>query len=271
MPKLPMLSPGNTSRVVTDVFRGYSHNPKIADGEMYDMRNLTSDGYPLLMPRPKRSTIATLAQYPGGLIAKDKLYVVYAGKLAYLDSLGALVDTALTGLTNGSKQLVSFGAYIVIFPDKKYYNTANTSDYGSLEATWHPMSVNVTASACDVDGNGLNETISSSEPASPSNGDYWYDTAHGELKQYDATTGFWLGVATVYVKYTFANKRGEVPALFKAGDGVNLTIGNLSLKNKYLYAVGGDTNTDDFVPAPAARTPSPWRARTSAPAPPAPR
>ena len=75
----PTLTELNTSRQMVDVFRGYNHNLRIADGEFYDMKNMTSDYYPVLSPRGKRG----FYEKPGsvqGLIAKDSLCWVDGSK-----------------------------------------------------------------------------------------------------------------------------------------------------------------------------------------------
>ena len=243
MPRLPTLSPGNTSRVVTDVFRGYNHNLKIADGEMYETQNLTPDYYPLLASRKPRGVKATLTN-PGGLIEKDSLCYVDNGTL-YVNSLA----TALTGLTAGEKQLVGMGAYIVVFPDKKYYNTENTSDYGSLEADW-TLTGNVTYAPCDVDGNVYsNVNTGTTAPEDPTNGTYWLDPVNNTLQVYSESVGTWTEVATPYTKVSFTSQ-GQVPALFKEGDGVEITGLEFADLNgtQYLYGVGGEAlMTDDYI------------------------
>ena len=52
--RLPTLSGVATSREMVDTFRGYNHNLRIGDGEAWDMRNMTSDLYPVLSPRKPR-------------------------------------------------------------------------------------------------------------------------------------------------------------------------------------------------------------------------
>ena len=44
--KLSMLREIPSTRSMIDVFRGYNHNLRIGEGEFYDMKNLTSAGYP---------------------------------------------------------------------------------------------------------------------------------------------------------------------------------------------------------------------------------
>ena len=57
MPTYTTIPEHAAAEQVTDVFGGYNHNLKINDGEFYDMRNLTSDYYPLMGNRQLRSII----------------------------------------------------------------------------------------------------------------------------------------------------------------------------------------------------------------------
>ena len=50
---LPVVNEIATSREMTEVFKGYNHNLRIGDGEFYDMKNLSSNNYPILSQRPK--------------------------------------------------------------------------------------------------------------------------------------------------------------------------------------------------------------------------
>ena len=54
MRKMAKLTQGVQSIQMTSAFRGYNHNDIIADGELYDMQNLSGDRYPLLSLRKKR-------------------------------------------------------------------------------------------------------------------------------------------------------------------------------------------------------------------------
>lgn len=125
MPRMPIIQEGSTYREITQNFYGYDHKEKIADGEFYDTQNLTTAYYPLFAVRKKRGFVKDLYA-PGGLIDKVNLAYVDDGELFLNDR------PVMGGLTVGEKQLVGFGAYICIFPDKKYYNTADPSDYGDM-------------------------------------------------------------------------------------------------------------------------------------------
>ena len=130
MALLPTLAYEYNERELTDSFLGYNHNLKIGDGEFFNTENLTSAYCPLLANRKKRGRITGL-KAPQGLLAKDRLAWVDGGTLYYDGAATPIKD-----LSGGEKQLVSMGAAIVIFPDKKYYNTADPTDFGSLDALY---------------------------------------------------------------------------------------------------------------------------------------
>ena len=108
-PKLRVLE---TSRQMVDTFKGYNHNLRIGDGEFFDMKNMTSDYYPVLSPRGNRGVYAT-PNKPTGMITKDSL--------CYVDGTSFVINEYPVdmGLNDEPKQLISMGAYVIIMPDKK--------------------------------------------------------------------------------------------------------------------------------------------------------
>lgn len=125
--KLPdMKYTDQIQRVTQTKFGGYNHQKGAGDGELYDMKNLTSLYYPLLASRPVRYLLTTLTK-PNGLYGRDKLCWV-DGTTYYYDgvSRGAVADSA--------KTFVAIGYYILIFPDKKYFNTRALGTYADLAA-----------------------------------------------------------------------------------------------------------------------------------------
>jgi len=126
--KLPSMTYSNGMAPATQTaFTGLNHTPGAGDGELYHMENLTGVFYPLLASRPPRWKVATLTQ-PGGLFARDGLCWVAQGGFWYQGERKGDVSP-------GEKSFASLGAYILIFPDKAYYNT-QTGTFGSLESTW---------------------------------------------------------------------------------------------------------------------------------------
>ena len=214
----PMLRELDTARQMTDVFRGYNHNLRIRDGEFYDMKNLSSDNYPVLAPRAKRGTYAA-ASNPQGLIAKDGLLYVDDGTVYY----NGYAVAGLTLTRDGVKQIVSMGAYAVFFPDKKYLNTADLSDYGSLEASWSlPEGGSVQYSLCTATGESYGTpSVQATAPQNPEAGALWIDTSGDvhTLQQWSAASGMWVQIPTVYTKITAPG----IGAGFAEYDGVEIS------------------------------------------------
>ena len=132
MPLFPKLHSQFTQQELIDTFRGYDHRLRIPDGAWYDTKNLTSDLSPLLASRSRRGDTHRSAV---SLLEKDALAYVSASGTLYYNFL----PTPVTALSPGGKQLVGMGAYLVIFPDKVYFNTEDQTDYGSLEARFAPQ------------------------------------------------------------------------------------------------------------------------------------
>lgn len=109
-------------------FRGYCRKPIIADGQMRDMMNLSSDGYPNLTQRKMRREVSGKYSNPSSLASRKDKLVVVDGTSVYYD--GSIVGT----VTAGAKQIASINSKICIFPDKKYYDTVE-QEFGSLEAS----------------------------------------------------------------------------------------------------------------------------------------
>ncbi len=243
MPKLPILSGGSTTREMIDVFAGYNHNLKIRDGEFYFTKDLTNQYYPLFANRGRRGVLDRSFTNLQAIIAKDALYWVDDGTL-YANGYA----TGLTGLqTERETQLVSMGAYICIFPDKKYINTQDLTDFGSMGAEWSYTGP-VTYSMCHADGEiYTNVTKSGSEPQNPANGAVWIDTTSGTVKEYSEE--IWVVIETVYTRLDFTTM-GQVPGLFKEYDGVELAGAHFEDLNgsKILYAVGGnEEDQQDYI------------------------
>ena len=89
---LPTLKETSTKRLVTSKFGGYDHRLRIEDGQWWDMKNLTSDHWPMLASRPARG-IGEAIPSPGGLTAKDCLIWVSGGSVVVN---GKTVDLQLT-------------------------------------------------------------------------------------------------------------------------------------------------------------------------------
>ncbi len=219
----PTLKTLPASRETVDAFRGLNRQEDIGPGEFAGMENFTADAYPLA--QTCRSPGPVGLPYPQGLLAKQALCYVareklYVGEQAY--------DL---GLSPGEKQLVSMGAYVLILPDRLYFNTADPQDFGPVEQVltepfWHMY-------PCDAAGNRRTfQYIGIAQPESPQEGEYWYDTSHTphQLRRYNAVTNTW-GYADSYISMTLdvqMNPRfpftNFFPEKFHTGDVVDMQV-----------------------------------------------
>lgn len=241
----PKLTQRATSRQIVDTFAGYNHNLKIRDGEFFDTKNMTTQHYPMLANRGKRGRLDRSFTKLQAIIAKDALYWVDNGTL-YANGYA----TGLTGLqTEKETQLVSMGAYICIFPDKKYINTQDLSDYGSMGAEWSYTGA-VTYTMCHQDGTYYTDVTKSADaPENPANGAIWIDITNNVVREYSVYTETWTVLETVYTRVDFLTM-GQLVTAFKEYDGINISGAYFEDLNgsKILYAVGGAPVTSyDYV------------------------
>lgn len=129
----PKLNNVSVAREVTSVFRGYNHNAVIGDGEFYEMRNMTSDLFPVLSPRAERGRMTL----PEGTRAKD---LCAAECMAYVDgSALVLLDGTEDGrriemgLGETEHRIAALGAYLIVFPEGKYVNTLDPEEWGTVQ------------------------------------------------------------------------------------------------------------------------------------------
>ena len=115
--RFPRLSGSRPAGDVLVQFKGYNNTDRATKGQFTSMENMASNRYPLLSPRKPRGTVRELGK-ANGLLAREKLLWVDGGELYY----GA---TKICDLEDSEKTFVSFGAYVLIFPDKVMYNTAD--------------------------------------------------------------------------------------------------------------------------------------------------
>jgi len=120
--RLPELATIKSSVTTINAFEGINDNVYIPEGYFKDMKNMTSDYYPALANRKMRDVYSMrddgLLAINGAIEINGSLYVVEGTKL-YKDGKAVSGIT----LTNDKKKLYGYGAYLVIMPDKKMYNT----------------------------------------------------------------------------------------------------------------------------------------------------
>lgn len=215
MRALPDIPTWDNATLMTTTFLGLNRGLSIADGEMADMLNMTGDHYPVLSTRARRmaptgSMAAALHGEVVGIMATNRLIV--CRRNPDTSAVDILVDgvehamklSAAAGMQ--PKHMVSMGAYVCIWPDKKYFNITNPDDYGDMGSRWKAADGDViSAMMCRKDGTNYDMesiTVADKAPAEPADQQFWLDTS-GEndvLKQYSEMYAEWVQVATTYIK-----------------------------------------------------------------------
>ena len=254
--KYPKLRVQQESRQMVDTFKGYNHNLRISMGEFFDMKNMTSDYYPVLSPRGKRGVYAS-PNKPTGLIAKDAL--------CYVDGSDFVINKYRVemGLNDEPKQLISMGAYVIIMPDRKWIKTINEGtdekpafEHGKIDSTYtspeddtgHPITVKF--ELCTLTGDLITAEPSDEEPKELKNMAYWIDTSSTPhtLKQYSEASKMWVSIATTYIKISAPG----IDKAFEVYDGVTISgVSDPSLQylnaSNVIWGKGEDYEGEGYI------------------------
>lgn len=128
MDRITFLNPIQKRRNIIGIFGGLNKTETIQDSEFSSMENLSSDEYPAAAPRKPRGEVVNTLTEPYGLYWKNGL--------AYVDGTDFVYKGVVRGQVDDSEKImVGMGAYIVIWPDKKIFNTSNNT-FEEIEYTW---------------------------------------------------------------------------------------------------------------------------------------
>ena len=144
---LPYLSEvQNASKKYTVAFRGLNYGEGTQDGEFSETHNLSTDLYPCITQRAKRIKVKDYEE-PTTLHSKGNLLVIDGTDVLY-------GDNKVGEVTLGKKQTATIGNYIVIFPDKKYYQVPTENDqdgtFGSMEEEYKATGLKFTESTITI-------------------------------------------------------------------------------------------------------------------------
>lgn len=109
------LKPIKRRQKFLETFKGLCLRPVTPEGYFRDDENVSSDGYPTIIPRKARGVITNCGNITAMFDHTKMLWL--SGTTLYYG------EEAVGELTAGEKQFASLGAYIVIYPDKKIFNT----------------------------------------------------------------------------------------------------------------------------------------------------
>ena len=133
LPVLPH-SANNKVKKSTINWRGLNRKSLTADDEFSATTNLSSKNHPLVSPRDPREQVYSLT-------AGKALFA--ASKLAWADGTSFVYDGAVKGtVTATAKSMVELSQRIVVFPDKKSYDTVGGA-FGAFGAGTYPAAGSV--------------------------------------------------------------------------------------------------------------------------------
>lgn len=92
--KLSTLTEISSASDMIDTFGGYNHNIKIADGEFYDMQNMSSSNYPAISPRERRGRCLTVQDFDTtASVSRPDLYYVSFDDAVFLSRINFVPGT----------------------------------------------------------------------------------------------------------------------------------------------------------------------------------
>ena len=223
--RYPRFNNVSKSREVLSVFGGYNHTLSCKEGEFYDMQNMTSAHYPVLSPRDKRG-LCWKFENPQGIMDKEGLMWIDGadlykdGEKIVLDGVEISTDPSLC-----PKTMAKMGAYVIIMPDRIWYNT-DEGTCGYMEKEYSSaVGAKVSFTLCEADGTAVTwHDDVYYESHDPANGDYMMQTSGGStsLKVWSSTNSMWVTVSSTYLQVSCPG----IGMDFEELDGVEITIDN---------------------------------------------
>lgn len=246
----PILQETTRYREMTSKFGGYNHQLSCGDGQFFDMQNMTSQYFPILSPRPSRGIVRNMTN-PQGILDKEELMWVDDGKL-YVNGEEIALDGVdiSTEDTMNPKTMAKMGAYVIIMPDKIWYN-ADNGECGYMESEYeNEEGSNVSFTLCDSNGSPIEwHDAEYYETNKPKNGDYIMTNSGGKasLKVYSESTSIWATVATTYMQISAQG----IGRNFDKEDGVEIAIDKPSdwnyASNIFVNEEDGKLSTNTYI------------------------
>lgn len=136
----PYFATRGVSRDYMTKLYGYNRSEACQEGEFFDQKNISSDSFPALSPRRKRTLVENIGSGKiKAILAKDGLCYVSENTLYVNDE--PVPDFPVVPIFDQSGKelpitMLSMGAYVIIFPQNLYVNTLDLADKGKLEETY---------------------------------------------------------------------------------------------------------------------------------------
>ena len=188
-------------RQMLRAFGGINETYGCSEAEESRALNFSSRGYPALQTRaPRRKTREV--KDVNGMYHLNGLLVCRGTTLEYTPDDSETREGAVVlehALTNDRKALTGMGTKVLIWPDKKAFDT-ETGELSELGAVWEIGEAGMTVTPCDMEGKTYTPgSVGETEPEAPEDGQLF-------LKG-DPETPY--GMDSVLLKYSTKNKKWQ--------------------------------------------------------------
>lgn len=251
---LPKIRNKKRSTTFIQDFQGYNHNLRTAQGEFFDMKNISLEHYPVIATRHGEVDRLSLPGNPNGLheYVPDTLMAV-CGDVLYVGITdsddGHAVEGSAEVLEDSEKSFATIGAYTVIMPDKVVYNS-QTGELKQIEKNFESSEdLKLQVIPCDIEGKTHDYVESETAPVDTSL--WWYDTVNEIWKKYSTSSDSWVQAETTYVKLlpTGADKKGlsDYFGTFLPLETVSLAFSQTGELTDYVIFGTGEDDGDHFL------------------------
>lgn len=204
LPELPSLK---NSRQQMRVFGGLNETFGCTEAEYAAGKNFSSRDFPALSTRTPRRRLRELDSVDG-MYHLNGFLLIRKGGLTYTPDSGDEPVNLSGVLEEGKKILVGIGTQVLIFPDKKTFDTADGT-LKPLGASWGGGGASIEMTPCDAEGNTYTvQRWGLAEPESPEDGEVFLKVvsqsspwnADGVLEVYSSSLERWTSVTLDYCR-----------------------------------------------------------------------
>ena len=224
--RFPKLTEVTRYRDMTTVFGGYNHQISCSEGQFFNMKNMTSNYFPVLSPRQKRGIVKSFVN-PQGILDKEDIWWI-DNKVLYKNGEAVTLE-GITLNDETPKTLAKMGAHIIIMPDKVWCKSKDNDlnlECGYMENKTEAKGITITI--CEASGKVIEwHDAEYYKTNTAKDGSYMMSVnSNGKpsLKIYSATTSIWMTVASTYIQITAPG----IGKGFEKDDGVKITTDDVS-------------------------------------------
>ena len=182
-------------------FGGVNETYGCSEAELSSSLNFSARGYPALQTRAVRKKVRAVKDV-NGMYHLNGLLVCRGTTLEYTPDDSETREGAVVlehALTNDRKALTGMGTKVLIWPDKKAFDT-ETGELSELGAVWEIGEAGMTVTPCDTEGKTYTPgSVGETEPEAPEDGQLF-------LKG-DPETPY--GMDSMLLKYSTKNKKWQ--------------------------------------------------------------